>query len=323
MSQPRIAIIGAGIAGLACGRALRLQRARVTLFEKSRSLGGRLATRKWEDQVVDHGAPWFSLTDAGLRQDWSRLLPDGLLPMTVPMQDTATGEALVEPEGGRWYLPAGNNRLGKALAEGLKIRMEHVVENPPVAQGNQWRLGDEAYDAVIFTAPWPQTRRLLEPWIPSEEALEPRYRRTLTAFFAYEGDPSGPSAEWSALQHEPGHACLEHSICENHKTTRVPPGRTVIVAHAPAAFSDPHFVDSPDDWAALLEPAVRAAWELSSPPVAVFTHRWGFSTVTQTFATPPSLPRGLLIAGDALTGSSVEAAARSGLHAAHAALRLF
>ena len=34
-------------------------------------------------------------------------------------------------------------------------------------------------------------------------------------------------------------------------------------------------------------------------------------------------PRGLLIAGDALTGSSVEAAARSGLHAAHAALRLF
>jgi predicted NAD/FAD-dependent oxidoreductase len=42
MERPRIAIIGAGISGLACGQALLRAGASVVVFEKSRSLGGRL-----------------------------------------------------------------------------------------------------------------------------------------------------------------------------------------------------------------------------------------------------------------------------------------
>ena len=46
MQEVRIAVIGAGIAGLACAQELARADAKVTVFERSRGLGGRLATRR-------------------------------------------------------------------------------------------------------------------------------------------------------------------------------------------------------------------------------------------------------------------------------------
>ncbi|NJD31069.1 MAG: FAD-dependent oxidoreductase, partial [Gammaproteobacteria bacterium] len=46
MDKVNIAVIGGGIAGLACARALARADAQVTVFERSRGLGGRLGTRR-------------------------------------------------------------------------------------------------------------------------------------------------------------------------------------------------------------------------------------------------------------------------------------
>ena len=54
----RIAIIGAGMAGLTLARQLR-DTARVTVFEKSRGFGGRMATRSAPPYAFDHGAQFF------------------------------------------------------------------------------------------------------------------------------------------------------------------------------------------------------------------------------------------------------------------------
>ncbi|MBJ7286116.1 MAG: FAD-dependent oxidoreductase, partial [Akkermansiaceae bacterium] len=43
----KIAVIGAGISGLVCARHLVASGQEVTVLEKSRSLGGRCATRKF------------------------------------------------------------------------------------------------------------------------------------------------------------------------------------------------------------------------------------------------------------------------------------
>ena len=60
MDDVRIAVIGAGMAGLACAQELLRADAKVTVFERSRGLGGRLATRRQGDLAFDHGAQFVT-----------------------------------------------------------------------------------------------------------------------------------------------------------------------------------------------------------------------------------------------------------------------
>lgn len=323
MSHPRVAIIGAGLSGLACGQALREAGAGVVVFEKSRSLGGRLATRRWEGHVVDHGAPWFSPEPAVFREQCGA----GLGLIQAPVMDASTGTALTEPEGGRWYLPAGNNRLAKPMADGLDLRMETLVETMERPVDGRWQVLGEDFDAIVLTAPWPQTRRLLAPWLGEAvepgSVAEPRYIRTLTAFFEYEGEPSGPAAVWSGMEHGNHPGGLARSLCENHKTGRILPGRTVIVAHGTPPFSEEFFDAERELWSAQLEAQVRHDWDLPAAPRAIFTHRWGFSTAAHPFAAMPVLPAGIHLAGDAVSGSHIGAVYASGRAAAQAILNIF
>ena len=70
----RVAIIGAGMAGLAAARLLREAGASCTIFDKSRGLGGRMATRRTGDFSFDHGAQYFTARGPRFRalvDDWS------------------------------------------------------------------------------------------------------------------------------------------------------------------------------------------------------------------------------------------------------------
>ena len=58
-----IAIIGAGISGLACATALNTAGYRVTTFEKSRGVSGRLGTRVTDNWQCDHGAQYFTASN--------------------------------------------------------------------------------------------------------------------------------------------------------------------------------------------------------------------------------------------------------------------
>jgi renalase len=51
-----IAIIGAGMAGLVCAQQLSQAGYSIVVVEKSRGLGGRLATRRLHGTWADHGA---------------------------------------------------------------------------------------------------------------------------------------------------------------------------------------------------------------------------------------------------------------------------
>ncbi|MEO8890284.1 MAG: FAD-dependent oxidoreductase, partial [Coleofasciculaceae cyanobacterium] len=54
-----VAIIGAGLAGLACAQQLQQSGYRVVIVEKSRGVGGRMATRRLETTCADHGVRYL------------------------------------------------------------------------------------------------------------------------------------------------------------------------------------------------------------------------------------------------------------------------
>ncbi|MGL5196126.1 MAG: FAD-dependent oxidoreductase, partial [Chroococcales cyanobacterium] len=54
-----MAVIGAGIAGLTAAQSLRSLGQTVVVLEKSRGVGGRVATRRLYDTQADFGAPFL------------------------------------------------------------------------------------------------------------------------------------------------------------------------------------------------------------------------------------------------------------------------
>lgn len=84
-----IAIVGAGLAGLACARELTAAGVAVTLFDKSRGVGGRSSTRRvtLADGTAlsfDHGAQYFTVREANFRRLVDRGAAAGMLARWQP-----------------------------------------------------------------------------------------------------------------------------------------------------------------------------------------------------------------------------------------------
>ncbi|MCX6934813.1 MAG: FAD-dependent oxidoreductase, partial [Verrucomicrobia bacterium] len=134
----KIAVIGAGISGLVCARRLVEAGHGVVVFEKSRNLGGRCATRKFGEHVVDHGVQYFTLRDPQILKEVEVLAGERLQTLCNPIllagQD---GEIYREGEQ-RFYLADGNHRVGTLLAQGLDVRREIEIKAVEKS-GRKWR----------------------------------------------------------------------------------------------------------------------------------------------------------------------------------------
>jgi predicted NAD/FAD-dependent oxidoreductase len=67
MNAASVAVIGAGLAGIACARRLREAGVHACVFEAQRAPGGRLATRRFAVASFDHGAQYLTADDPGFR----------------------------------------------------------------------------------------------------------------------------------------------------------------------------------------------------------------------------------------------------------------
>ena len=105
----QIAIVGAGIAGLACARKLAKAGVNSVVFDKGRGVGGRVATRRSGDFQFDHCAPYFTAT----ADDFDTYLR-GLI---------GTGHAApwVDDKGHAWTV----GKLGMSgIAKGMALRLD-------------------------------------------------------------------------------------------------------------------------------------------------------------------------------------------------------
>jgi hypothetical protein len=293
----RIAIIGAGMAGVSAGRVLADAGHHVTLLEKSRGCGGRCATKRWEGHVVDHGAQYFTMRDPDFSSAVHRASGDAICRITAPVLDEQ-GKPL--PDTGRYYHREGNSRLVRSLARGLNLQTETTVTD------GQALLED--YDSVLSTAPLPQTAALFG------QTLAADYLPCLTVLLAYRGEPSGLCRDVYAVSDYTSD--IAWCACENHKLGRIAPGYTVMVAQMRETFSRQHLELPPTEYPALVRALVEQRWGLSADNfLCALGHRWRFARVAEPHPSP-ALPERCYFAGDALTSSRLEDAWLAGRAAA-------
>lgn len=170
----KLAIIGAGVAGLAAAHNLcRSQSAiEIIVFEKSRGLGGRAATRRLHGATFDHGAQYIKAPtpelEALLR---NRSAQDTLRDIGLPVwtfdqhSQIAEGDPAQNSEP-KWTYSDGITRIAKELAQGLDIRLQTRVRRIGHANGSYILFDQQdaivgVADAVLFTPPAPQTHDLI------------------------------------------------------------------------------------------------------------------------------------------------------------------
>ncbi len=302
-------MIGAGISGLICARRLVAQGVQVLILEKSRSLAGRCASRKFGDHVVDSGVQYFTLRNPVVRKEIQLVSGDQLQTISPPVYEN--GKIYREGEE-RFYLAGGNNRFGKLLAEGLEVRKESEVRGV-FPQGKKWEVAGELFDGVVSSAPWPQSAALFG-MRESEVAFEPNLTACIEYLIPWDG---GRYATLDSTGQEP----LAWVGCENAKEGRIQKGKSVYVVQASTAFSREHLEADPTWWIQDLQKRVEKEWGLDQEKRgATFGHRWRYARRSRGAPQPSALADGLYLCGDSVTDSRVESVWQSGTEVAEKVL---
>jgi len=306
----KIGVVGAGISGLVCGRALKKAGHQVTVLEKSRSLGGRCATRKFGDHVVDHGLQYFTLRDPEVRREVEAVAGVELQKLTAPILQAEPKGAVYREGEERFYLRSGNNLLGRLLAQGLDILTE--TEVPKVEKsGRKWKAAGREFDGVVSCAPWPQTAALA-----GIKAGDLEFDPCLTVLLEYQVGRAGTEGAYARMDAS-GNDPLGWIACENMKAGRVAEGCTVYVVQASPEYSRQHIEQNPEYWASDLQVLLENTWSLDpSKRGSVFAHRWRYARRKEGAPAPKDLPKGFFVCGDSMTDSRLESVWKSGLDVA-------
>jgi renalase len=134
-----LALIGAGISGLSCGTRLQQAGLEVSLFDKSRSAGGRMSTRRGDDWQCDHGAQYFTARHPDFRAEVARWQQAGVAALWDPGLWLFDGDSSAARES------TVERFVGTASHDGAcQLSRQHVerasINEHPAAQAPDARL---------------------------------------------------------------------------------------------------------------------------------------------------------------------------------------
>jgi renalase len=324
VDRARIAVIGAGIAGLACARELARSDAKVTVFERSRNLGGRLGTHHRGDFTFDHGAQFVAARSrsfvkyigiaerAGAAMQWKpRVLEDGRS-WSEPIEDWHVGTP-------------GMSAFIRPLARGVDLQSGVAVHELLQSQRG-WELQTDAgridriYDAIGVAVPAPQALKLLGAHGRAFRHLaEVQMAPCWCVMMAFDRplDTGGEAHRWTR-------GALSWASCDSSKPQR-PAGTQAWVAHASTAWSRKHLEEDARDVARALLGEFAVALGTTLPePAYLFAHRWRHALVERPLGLPCLVDEELAAGacGDWCIAPRAEAAYESGRTLAHSLLSM-
>jgi predicted NAD/FAD-dependent oxidoreductase len=310
----KVLIIGAGIAGLTAARRLRESGWTVTILDKGRGPGGRLATRRIGVQRFDHGAQYIRAISPRFRQ------------AIAEWREAGAVEEWFHVDGAPRYRGAGGmNAIAKHLAHGLDVRLGVKAELAE-HDGGEWRVTAAAGQfftakVLLVTAPAPQALDLLGQ---AGAAVLPKVRQTgyspcFALMLALEGPSGLPGPGF--VRPASGPIAWAADNCVKGITE----GGGALTIHATPSFTEAHFDTPQEEVAAKLIGAARP-WTGQAGIREWQLHRWRYSLVTRPGPEPcccAPTPGPLVLAGDAFGGPRVEGAFLSGYAAAQAIIEKY
>ncbi|WP_041258267.1 NAD(P)/FAD-dependent oxidoreductase [Fibrella aestuarina] len=313
-------IIGAGLSGLTAAHQLQQNGHSVTLLDKGRGVGGRLATRRLgrdaEASRADHGAQYFSARSPELQALVHNWQAQGLVQeWHIEQSDPASFQ---HP---RYAVTGGMSQLAKQLAQGLDVRTgERATYLTQTDTGWQVRCDSGltlSADALLLTLPAPQAIALLnESGVTLAEADQQaltsiHYEPCLAVMLRLNQPSQLPKPGGLKLPDGPV------SWLADNQQKGVSEQPTVTI-HASHAYSQQHLDDA--DLTALIPELLAAVSDYVPADRIVESqmHRWRYSNATKRHPDPmlaATLPGSgtLLFGGDGFGNGNVEGAFLSGL----------
>jgi renalase len=299
-----VQIIGAGIAGLACARAVAGAGHRVVVRERASQMGGRMATRVLGGRPVDLGASYFTCRDDAFRtvvDDWVRR---GLAhPWTSAFAvHTALGMNRSEDGPVRYGSSGGLRSLVEDLAVGVQVNLD----DPVTRVGPGPSVDGRRTDAVVLAMPDPDVRQLLDPACGPE---------LLAAAQAPWSPVIAMAAGWPTRQWDVDGVFVHADqvvdwIADDGQ--RRADSAPVLVAHSTADYAAAH-LDDPEHAAVVMIDTVQSLLGIDQPPTWTYVEPWRYARPTDPRATPYLLgDAGIGLCGDAWGSPRIETAWFSG-----------
>jgi hypothetical protein len=321
-----VAVIGAGIAGLACATALQQAGLAVRVFDKSHGAGGRMSTRRGEDWQCDHGVQYFTARDALFRDEVNRWQHAGVVSLWQPrlavLPDPAHHTQLDPPQ--RFVGTPGMSAPARWLARRLNLTTLTTVRQLQ-RRDDGWRLFSDEHGwlptphaAVVLALPAPQCVPLLQAAARelAAQAAQIVMRGNWTLMLRYD-HPTALPFDAAFVNDGP----LRWVACDSSKPGR--DGETCWVLHASPEWSDAHLEDTPE---AVSEILLAAFAQLGAPsPAAWSAHRWRYADANPALNVGAlwQADSGIGVCGDWLNGGKVEGAWLSGQSLAQRIMQSF
>jgi renalase len=296
------------MSGLTAARALSARGHEVTVVDKGRAVGGRMASKRIGDARFDHGAQHFSARSPEFAETVDRLIADGAAKVWFESHSITEPDRGVEPRHVGW---PSMRSVCEHLAKGLDVRVGVTVTGVRRQDGDvmvDTADGPLVSDACVVTAPLPQTLTLVGDLVGEHRSrLESvTYDPCLAAMLILDG-PSGLLDGHLALAEGP----IAWMADNQHKGVSPVPAVTV---HASPDFSRQHLEEQPSEWLPLVVDA--AVEHLRTNVVEAHGHRWRYSIPTNPGTEGAiEVAPGIVVAGEALAGARVEGAFLSGMAA--------
>ncbi|MGB2925896.1 MAG: FAD-dependent oxidoreductase [Limnothrix sp.] len=315
-----VAIIGAGLAGLHCAALLGKRGFTVEIFDKSRGIGGRLATRQVNDLRLDHGLPSWEILGEHTEQLTQRLLAAKLLQPWLVTESNVVDVQLWKslPMKTHYAARDGMTAIAKFIAQDLTVNRGHHL-TAIQANAKSWQLTFHneqtiAAKAIVLAMPYPQIQPLITAFNPQAKQLQSiSYEPSLSLMLGY--DSLNIEVPWQELRLG-NHPIFRKIIFDGQK--RSPQAKTMVLQSHEDFAQD--YLD-----AASLKPAQEMLIESSQTlfklpePAWAQMHRWRYALPQAVLGQPylaldTALP--MIACGDWCLGNGIEGAIASGLAAA-------